>query len=456
MMQDDTETRPTTPEEPVVRDADQGLMNETQSPRKQMHVVQVIDREGNSTHEEVPGYSTNDAVRTAQNKHPEAATWGTEETPKPIPTAQGYNIPGRQNLSVGNPGPGRAYTKSDLDVINHEDGHGMVALNEGIDVKGELRHTHPILKKIGGRAAIEWDWKKLTDPATGKLKPEHVQGTVRALMGGIAADEIRGEARDMNPNFDPTKSGSDAFWGTKALRDAGVPEGYITRMLHGYLDEAKAYLTKPEVSGVIKENAGFREPGLSTQYHKSGDRMRSMHNEIQRRIQNGGEPTNNGTNDGENVRGNTENVPGGEGGTAQATVPGSGNTEPGRPAEPVGGDLAAQQALETPAEAAAQRIRDTWPKAAQDRDFAAGLREHTTGSPEHDQAIKDAGAIPAGVMFPGSDYAVKMFHDPQTGSTLGFSPNEPASADLVRQKMAESRAAFAKNSASGLSALGDK
>jgi hypothetical protein len=59
-------------------------------------------------------------------------------------------------------------------------------------------------------------------------------------------------------------------------------------------------------------------------------------------------------------------------------------------------------------------------------------------------------------MFPGTKYELKSFHDPQTGSTLSFKPGEAASADTVRERLAESRAAFAKNSAPGLSALGDK
>jgi len=339
-MLNDEETRPAGPGEPV-KDQDEELMQETQSPRKQTHTVQIIDREGNSHREEVPAYSPEAARRDTQNKYRDAeegvqSVWGTEEKPKDIPAKKpGYIIPKQEPLSVGDPGRGNGFKKPDIKVVRHEDGHAMNALNEGIDVEGMMRHTHPRLKELGGRAAVSIDWEPLKDPATGKLKPEKVPGVIRMLMGGVASDEAFNDIpRDANKNFDHTLQGSDANLAVAHLRDLGIPEGDIQGWLHRYTDQAKAYLTKPEVSGVIKENEGTREPGLSTQWHKSGERYRGMHDEIQRRIQNGQQTPGNDTgNVGVGVPGNKEDVPGGEGGSAQANVPASRIAEPGR-AEP--------------------------------------------------------------------------------------------------------------------------
>jgi hypothetical protein len=84
-------------------------------------------------------------------------------------------------------------------------------------------------------------------------------------------------------------------------------------------------LTKPEVSGVVKENVGVREPNLSRQYHASAERLQNMHAEAQRRLQNAtGQPDNGTANGGggsvgeENVaRGEREGAQGADGGPAE-------------------------------------------------------------------------------------------------------------------------------------------
>jgi hypothetical protein len=389
------------PENPKLgAEESEDLMHELQSARKQNWPIEVIDSQGNSRIEKVPAFSSKDAIRVAQKKFPGESTWGTTTGPEPIPAGE-YKVPTGKSHRFGNPGVNQEFTKPDINVERHELGHALVGLASGLDVRGMLSHLHPDLQAIGAkRGAVRFEYDNISDPS-GAIKPESVPSLVRSLMGGIAADEVFNEQpRDNNVNFDSTRPGSDAGMARRMMLRAGYTEGEIQEKLHQAVDSAKSHLTKPEVSDIIKENAGFREPGLSRQFHYSEDRLRAMHNEIQRRAQNG---ANNTANGGEGGSGHPENVPGTEGGSPEA---------PGR-------------AVETPEN----------PK--------LGLRETTTGDPKADEAIRDAGAIPAGRMFPGEPYELKSFHDPKTGSTLNIKATEPITAEAIRQRLADSRAKFA-------------
>jgi GNAT superfamily N-acetyltransferase len=69
----------------------------------------------------------------------------------------------------------------------------------------------------------------------------------------------------------------------------------------------------------------------------------------------------------------------------------------------------------------------------------AGAVERSTGTPEHDEAIKAGGGIPAGTMDLGEFGKIVSFHEPETGTTLGFKPGQPVTAEAVKAKIAESR-----------------
>jgi ribosomal protein S18 acetylase RimI-like enzyme len=73
--------------------------------------------------------------------------------------------------------------------------------------------------------------------------------------------------------------------------------------------------------------------------------------------------------------------------------------------------------------------------------------ERSTGNVEHDEAIKQGGGIPAGMLGNPEDAVhVKMFHDPQTGTTLGLGADEPVTPEAVKAKILASRAKYAKAS----------
>jgi hypothetical protein len=278
----------------------------------------------------------------------------------------------------------------------------MVGQKEGMNPLGMYRHTHPDVPR-GATASISWNPEGMVDPYTRRILADKYPAMLKSGMAGIAADEVfSGKPRTENPNFTridiPYSDGGKVF---RMLREMGMtpPEAMIE--MGRLIDEQKEYLTNPHVSAIIKENIGKREPGLSRQYHYSPDRLKQMHLEAQRRIQN------EGINDrgvaGQGSQGPPGNVTGAEGRSPEAV-----------------------RAAEVPEN----------PK-------LGGLREQSTGDPEADKAIRDAGAVPAGRMFPGEPYELKAFHDPKTGSTLNIKATEPITAEAIRQRLADSRAKFA-------------
>jgi len=68
-----------------------------------------------------------------------------------------------------------------------------------------------------------------------------------------------------------------------------------------------------------------------------------------------------------------------------------------------------------------------------------GVVEKTTGSMEDDQAIKAGGGVPGGVMDFGEFGKIRMFHDPESGTTLGFKNGEEITPETVKTKLDESR-----------------
>ena len=68
--------------------------------------------------------------------------------------------------------------------------------------------------------------------------------------------------------------------------------------------------------------------------------------------------------------------------------------------------------------------------------------ERTTGNPEDDNAIRAGGGVPGGTMFTGADQ-IRMFHNPESGTTLGFRAHEAITPEAVQAKLAASRAEYA-------------
>ena len=329
------------------------MTNERQSPLKEPYAIEITGKDGTTRTESVDAFSSKDALKTAQKKFPDATEWASVRPGARTPSTE-YSVPTGKLLSTP-PVTGKSardfygISKEDaaaedaaatLQTMYHElGGHGMIGLKEGMTPKGILRHTNPGAPP-NTRAVASWNASDLYIPGTRQFRPDKVDAVVKNFMGGPAADEVfSGAPRAANINFDYTERGSDGYQAYNALRDAGYNHDDALARMHEMVDENKEYLTKPEVSDVIKENVGVREPGLSTQYHHSPERMQNMHAEIQRRIKANGantEDINNGAAGGGGTQDHPAVVARGEGSVSETAgqVPGEVAKTPAAEAAP--------------------------------------------------------------------------------------------------------------------------
>ena len=293
------------------------LSKELQSPLKEKYTVEITDADGTTHMEPIEAFSSKNAIAVAQKKFPgtRAYSWRIEKMGEREPSTE-YSVPtgklAKMPASAGRP---------EIHTIRHELGHAMVGQNEGLVTGGMLSSSHPDLGK-DARAAVRWPGREniLFNPA-GQVRPDKVAPIVKTLMGGIAADEVFNDLpRSANHNFF-LGTGGDGSRAYQILQAAGVSHEDAMEYMHKAIDAGKEYLQHPAVSGIINENAGFREAGLSRQFHASPDRLTSMHQEAQRRIANatGQEQPDNRAVSGEGLTGREGDVARGEGGSAQAT-----------------------------------------------------------------------------------------------------------------------------------------
>jgi hypothetical protein len=265
--------------------------------------VEYTDEDGTpkQTFEDIQAYTARDAIERAQKKFPDASEWGIQSVGD-RPVSSTYTVPTGKMLSFPNSLglEGDERVARDARTMYHELGHAMVGQKEGIVNKGIVRHTYPGL--TGARAAILWDSSASDIYEPGKMsvafgsrgnlvgarviKPDRLPGMIRTHMAGIAADELRGIPRNQNNNFSIRERDSDGRLAYQDLRNAGISDERAREIMNQAVDDAKEYLTHPAVKSVIDENALVREPDLSKQFHMSPERLRSMHEEVQRRMAN--------------------------------------------------------------------------------------------------------------------------------------------------------------------------
>jgi GNAT superfamily N-acetyltransferase len=269
---------------PGSEDAEDNLVtNELQTPLKEPYSLEVRDPDGTTHTEPVEAFSPKTAIAAAKKQFPEAQEWSIKSFGERVPSDK-YAVGTQQHLSMPASGD-----RSAVHTVRHELSHAMVGQNEGLVQKGMLRHTHPD-SSSDMRASVVWDGRDIFQPGTQTIKPEKRSAVVRTLMGGIAADEVFNDLhRAANHNFNISSRGSDGGQAYQILRALGDTHEDALEFMHKQIDAGVEYLTQPAVSGMIKENEGTREAGLSRQYHYSPERLRNMHLETQRRIEHGDE-----------------------------------------------------------------------------------------------------------------------------------------------------------------------
>ena len=135
-------------------------------------------------------------------------------------------------------------------------------------------------------------------------------------------DEIRGTPRAANQNlFLGGNNSNDGTMVYQILRGIGYGQGDAIEKMHELIDENIADLSHPAMAGVIQENLGFREKGLSRQFHYSPERLQNMHAEIERRKVNEKRTgnVNNETGDGGGTGVDQKDVAEGESGVQEST-----------------------------------------------------------------------------------------------------------------------------------------
>jgi len=372
---------------------------------QQRYNMTVDHADGTRTEEPIDAHSFKQALKLGQKKFPDAKSieLGAADVTQ-IPRQQGYVVPTGKHLNT----PGMTRGMPIEKTMRHELGHYMVGHNEGFEADAIERHTHPDMPK-SANAAIQWNLPDTTRNIIHKT-PERVPALIRMIMGGVAADEVfSGVGRDEHGvQLDPSRPSSDGSLALRIMKEAGFSDDVAKKMMNEAINQAKEHLTKQHVSDIINENADVREPGLSKQYHFSGERLKSMGEEAQRRANEGNKteaPINRGAGEAGD-RGNQEF---------------NARAEAGNPPAPT----------------------ETTPKEVAQAAEQRGLNRRSVGNPEHDRIIESAGAIPAGVAFPGDpESEIKLFHDPKTGSTLGFKPGEEVTPEAVQRKMDASRKQF--------------
>src|SRR5665213_1464609 len=294
------------------------------------------------------------------------------------------------------------------DAHIHEWGHVANAAIEGFGTEGIKSHLNDTLSaKNRPAAAARINFGdtgiKVVD---GKIDPETLRENfgkmLATTMGGAAANELHsGIPFEMNQGLH-----SDV----RVIHEMGKSLGLTTEETQGAiqyaLDRAKRNLQIPGVGDTLVQNAGVRESGLSETMHASPERTEAFAAEMRRlrddhyqqqKSGSAGSPTE--LHDAR-IAGNDAQIrEGNDAGT-------KGSNEGAGPA----GDLETGR---------------------------AGLKETTTGDDKADEAIRSAGAIPAGKMM-----NLAMFHDPETGSTLALDHRE-VTPELVQKHLNESREKFA-------------
>jgi hypothetical protein len=301
---------------------------------------------------------------------------------------------------------------TDLSFQNHEHGHHYVAAMEGIHGTDIISHEHEDLANEPSTAGgIGWQEQPLVfDKAARKGKSsqeiwDNTKKWLRVYMGGAAANEaLDGMTLENNSGLR-----GDLRQAKDILKAHGITGEDANLLIQDAYNQAKNHLTQPGALDIIKANAGVREENLPSTHHASAARLERIREQIN-----------------DNANKNA---------TANAgTREGGGAVEGGEPQVARRG-----QAVGAERRAAIEGEVRVPP-------------ERSTGVPERDAAIKEGGAIPAGIQKGDPSIGLNeltLFHDPKTGSTLAL-PSDKVTADLVKQHLAKSREAY------GISPLAEK
>jgi hypothetical protein len=294
----------------------------------------------------------------------------------------------------------------------HEIGHAVANHAMGSNPLDIISNTHPNADPKA-LAEARADLKSIRGE-DGEIDPEKVKAklselTVRALSGGIAEEIYGGVPFEGNRTVAGDLDGIRQIW-REYGGDGNLTDGEIERIIDLHKDRTRKLLTSEGMSDIFKRYGDKRIAGQHENYHLNPALTVQLTGELDAL-------------GGKNAR--QLNRQGNEGNTRGAQKENAG-AESGRPID--GERDASKTGI-----GESTRTKQI-----------AGLEEKSTGDHDIDAVIRNGGGIPAGMQDFGEFGKIHMFHDPETGSTLGFKPSEKITPQNVGKKLAKSREDFAQ------------
>lgn len=399
------------------------------------------------------------------------------------PTGSGVMQPSDERMDVPANHLPEGHTQDSFH--HHELGHFANAVAESTKVSDIASHQHA---EIQGRAAggIGYEDKPIIKQrnAVGRYTPEELIEDTRKWLSNYVAGAVANELIDGMPIHENSGLVGDIRQMKELLKRHGIEGNEAIDEIEMAVDRARKNLNKPGVLDTIKSNAQVREENLHPTLHYSRGRLMNMAEQLRGLDEN---PNPEGT---EGQRPSSE--PSAPGAAEANSAPRATDTEGGQARREAAQDDSGRvgtandrpQVKYKPSEKAVtmsdkradlgpefdsaqrqheidrnksilrnskateeeRRIATNNLADLQDPDMVAaraylkgGVKEHSTGFEEADKAIREGGGIPGGLFGDREGTHVKMFHDGESGTTLGFTNKEEVTPEAVRKKLSDSR-----------------
>lgn len=356
-------------------------------------------------------------------------------------------------------------------ILNHELAHAVMAHMAGLEPLDVISSEHPEARP-GTVAALRVAWPQdMVKGPNGVIEPkalrEHLPDVLAMYLAGGAANELYDGIK-----FEDNKALWGDFQGVKDTLDLlGLSTEEKDRFIEWGRTRAMATLADSNVSDLINEFSDTRERGLPESHHYSAIRMFEFKDRLNK-LRGKNAIDTEGTHGSSPEQHPTVESGGKEGTETVRASEAEGVREPAarrqvgeKEAKIEGSNVQQPEWLFQQYEREIQRAKDLIrnPDAKpEEKEYAQKVLESSKAlqsllpatdvltPPErsagrHDEAIKQAGAVPGGIQTGDPEIEVPdlvLFHDPQTGSTLAL-PADKVTPENVTKQMEKSREQFA-------------
>ncbi len=365
-------------------------------------------------------------------------------------------------------------------ALHHELGHHFQVAKAG-------HPTHDIIGRLhdqidpGAEAEARWSPEAFLDDE-GNLKMDYLRDHIGELLdifhGGAVADEVMNGV----PVHKNAGAKTDMFRAKAKLLELGFSPSEAGQLMAASEARVRKDFTAPGVRDIFQRYSQAREAGLHEgllmNSETSGRAIQEFKDALEGTNETNNKPTPVGKGGGSNTKsqsGGTSRVPPGSAERARPAQPpreGAGGSRELRAAkaavaeptyqvyDPQTGDVMSSHTTRKGARRRADKLdleyggvrygvrEQAAPiRAPQAEDLktnkaAVAPPEKSTGNPEFDAAIKAGGGVPGGISDFKEFGKIVNFHDPLTGSTLGFKEGKEITPETVRAQIQKSREAF--------------